>query len=122
MNAYIARNSVLDMNVAYDQLHVVPRFTQEVQAQLSANNTVATVGSDHPGKLAPFYDILFPILIRFNELDFNMVGVLFEGLKLGTQFDSTTKLFEVRTKNSFVAVLTDYKSICLAENVSFVQS
>ena len=114
--AYIARNSFLNVNITYDHLHVVPRFAQEVQTQLLANDAVATVGPDHPGKLNLFCDIFLAILTRFDEFDFNMIRVLFERLKLGAQFDSATKLFKVRTKDSFVTVLTDHKSIHLAEN------
>ena len=114
--AYIAGNSFLDMNITYNLLHVIPSFAQEVQTQLLANDAVSTVGPDYPGKLGHFCDILLSILTRFNELDLNMIRVLFERLKLGAQFDSATKLFKVRTKDSFVTILTDHKSIHLTEN------
>ena len=81
---------------------------------------MATVAPDHPGELGPFYDIFFPVSIRFNELNLNTIRVLFERLKLGAQFDSATKLFEVRTKEFFMAILTDYEYVSLAENVGFV--
>ncbi len=71
-----------------------------------------TIGTNHPIKFACFQK-LFPIRVLFDELDLDMIRMLFKRYRTSSQLDNTAKLLEVGSQDCFVVILANHECVYL---------